>query len=128
MTQHSARVVAPDRLLVYDNATEPDLGDDVADSRAVEYVLDRANGTATRVWDESATGAGSTLFAGSVQRLPDGSTLVGWASLPPLSSWGPALSEIDPQGEVAFELTLAEGLMTYRASKAVLVGDRWTAP
>ncbi len=126
--QHSAHMVAPDRLLLYDNGYTLKEGQYLGDSRAVEYELDPANGTATRVWDYAAEGSAWTRAGGSVQRLPDGSTLVGWASAPAIGPWDPAVSEIDPDGESVFTLTLTEGLWSYRATKAVLVDGRWTAP
>ena len=127
LTSHTARIVAPDRLALYDNGYDPD-GFYETDSRAVEYALDRSTSTATRVWDETATGSGFSPAGGSVERLPDGSTLVGWASAPVAGPWGPSVTEIDPDGEVSFTLTLAEGLWSYRVSKAVLADGRWTAP
>jgi len=127
LTSHSAHIVAPDRLALYDNGYAPDLSYET-DSRAVEYALDRSAGTATRVWDSIATGSGSSPAGGTVVRLPDGSTLVGWASAPEVGPWGPAVSEIDPDGDVVFTLTLAEGLWSYRVSKAILVDGEWTPP
>ena len=127
--QHSAHIVAPDRLLLYDNGYMLENGAVRGDSRAVEYQLDRAAGTATRVWDYTAKGSGWSPAGGAVQRLPDGSTLIGWASAPAANgTWGPSVSELDPDGESVFELTLAEGLWSYRASKAVLVDGKWTWP
>jgi hypothetical protein len=125
LTSHSARIVAPDRLALYDNGYAPDLSYET-DSRAVEYALDRSAGTATRVWDTIAEGSGWSPAGGTVTRLPDGSTLVGWASAPAVGPWGPSLSELDPSGDVVFTLTLAEGLWSYRVSKALLVDGEWT--
>ena len=126
--QHSVHMVAPDRLLLYDNGYFLPDGV-VGDSRAVEYQLDRAAGTATRVWDYTAKGSGWTPAGGSVQRLPDGSTLIGWASAPAANGgWAPSVSELDPDGEPVFELTIADSLWSYRAAKAVLVDGRWTSP
>jgi hypothetical protein len=124
--QHSARVVAPDHLAVYDNGYSLG-GDAVGDSRAVEYALDREAGTATRVWDYTGEGTGWTALGGSVERLPDGSTLIGWAAAAATGPWGPALSEIGPDGEVVFTLTLEGTTGSYRVSKAVRVDGRWTA-
>jgi hypothetical protein len=126
--QHSAQMVAPDRLLLYDNGYMLEDGAVMGDSRAVEYELDRAAGTATRVWEYTAKGSGWSPAGGSVQRLPDGSTLIGWASAPAFGPWDPSVSEIDPDGESVFELTIAEGLWSYRVSKAVLVDGKWTWP
>jgi hypothetical protein len=126
--QHSAHMVAPDRLLLYDNGYQLEDGKYIGDSRAAEYELDRDAGTATRVWDYTAEGSGWSPAGGSVQRLPDGNTLIGWASAPAVGRWGPVVSEVDADGESVFELTIAEGFWTYRASKAVFVDGRWTAP
>jgi hypothetical protein len=127
LTSHSARIVAPDRLALYDNGYAADLSYKT-DSRAVEYALDRSAGTATRVWDSNAPGSGWTPAGGTVLRLPDGSTVVGWASAPAVGPWGPTVSEIDPDGNVVFTLTLADGLWSYRVSKALLVDGEWTPP
>ena len=97
-------------------------------ARGTSATATRAAGTATRVWDYTAKGSGWSPAGGSVQRLPDGSTLIGWASAPAAGTWGPSVSEIDPSGESVFELTIAEGLWSYRASKAVLVDGNWTRP
>ena len=126
--QHSAHMVAPDRLLLYDNGYMLKDGAVLGDSRAVEYELDRDAGTATRVWDYTAEGSGWSPAGGSVQRLPNGNTVIGWASAPIVGPWGPAVSEVDANGESVFELTIGEGLWSYRVSKAVLVDGRWTWP
>jgi hypothetical protein len=129
LAQHSARLVASDRLLLYDNGYVLDDGAVIGDSRAVEYQLDRKAGTATRVWDYTAKGSGFSPAGGAVQRLPDGSTLIGWSSAPAANGvWGPSVSEIDPDGNSVFDLTIADGLWSYRVSKAVLVDGKWTSP
>ena len=127
LTSHSASIVAPDRLALYDNGYAPDFSYET-DSRAVEYALDRQAGTATRVWDSTGKHSGPSPAGGSVTRLSDGSTLVGWGSAPAVGPWGPAVSEIDPDGDVVFTLTLAEGLWSYRVMKANLVDGEWTLP
>jgi hypothetical protein len=126
--QHSAHIVAPDRLLLYDNGYILEDGAIEGDSRAVEYQLDRAAGTATRVWDYTPKGIGWSPAGGSVQRLPDGGTLIGWASAPVFGDFGPSATELDPDGAPVFDLTIGEGLWSYRVSKAMLVDGKWTWP
>ena len=126
LAQHSAHIIAPDRLLLFDNGYILEKGAIMGDARAVEYQLDRAAGTATRVWD--SVGTGWSPAGGSVQRLPDGGTLIGWASAPASGGTGPTLTELDPDGAPVFDLRIADGLWSYRVSKAVLVDGKWTWP
>ena len=126
--QHSAQMVGPDRLLLYDNGYMLEEGAVMGDSRAVEYELDRDAGTATRVWDYVGKGSLWSPAGGSVQRLPNGNTVIGWASAAPVGPWEATMSEVDADGELLFELSIAEGLWSYKVSKAVLVDGRWTWP
>jgi hypothetical protein len=112
--QHSARWLPGDRVLLFDNRTnfgsEP-----TGDARFVEYAL--ADGEATRVAEYAQPGLGGVAFTGSVQRLPDGSTLVGWGTAGELpdGSRAPDLSLIDAAGEVQLELAFPRGIYSYRA-------------
>jgi hypothetical protein len=126
--QHAAQMVGPDRLLLYDNGYVSKDGTFMGDSRAVEYALDRDAGTATRVWDYTGKGSGWSLTGGSVQRLPNGNTVIGWASAAALGPWNATASEVDADGELLFELSIADGLWSYKVAKAVLVDGRWTWP
>jgi hypothetical protein len=38
------------------------------------------------------------------------------------------VTELDPDGAPLFDLTIAEGLWSYRVSKAVLVDGTWSWP
>jgi len=73
--QHAARVVGPDRILLFDNGPnhDPQL------SRAVEYALDHEAGTATLVWEYRPEPSLYSPFQCYVQRLDDGRTLVGFS-------------------------------------------------
>lgn len=75
--QHSVQVLADGDVLLFDNglAREP------AFSRAVQYHLDEDARTATLAWEHRRQPDTFVRVGGSVQRLDDGSTLVGW-SLP----------------------------------------------
>jgi hypothetical protein len=72
--QHSARIMPNGNLLLYDNGTrhEP------AETRAVEYALDTVAKTATMVWEFRHVPSIYTPFVGSVQRLANGNTLIGY--------------------------------------------------
>lgn len=102
--QHAPVILENGNLLLFDNgfAHEPRV------SRAVEYELDRDNRTARLVWEY--VGESYAAGLGSVQRLPNGNTLIGWGAAP-----GVSVSEVTPAGEVVFELTLPETQMNYQA-------------
>jgi len=93
--QHSVRVVGKNRLLLYDNGTEhvPQ------ESRAVEYALDVGARTATLVWEHRHSPPLYTSALGSVQRLEDGSTLVGFGA-------AGVASLVSPAGVVLWEVEL----------------------
>jgi hypothetical protein len=103
--QHFARMVGEGRLLLYDNGNfrSPPV------SRAVEYEIDEVQRTVKEVWEYRHTPDVFGAFSGSAQRLPNGNTLVGWGSTVP------TLTEVDPRGEVVFELTFEQGIFSYRA-------------
>jgi hypothetical protein len=73
--QHSARILPNGNLLLYDNGTrhEP------PETRAVEYALDLAGMTARMVWEFRHVPAIYTNAVGSVQRLRNGNTFIGYA-------------------------------------------------
>ena len=73
--QHTARMIGPDQLAVFDNALHPDLGT-TGDTRHVVYRLDTAAMTATVEDSWSLEGAGHTEGSGSVQHLADGHVLL----------------------------------------------------
>ncbi|HQY52484.1 MAG TPA: arylsulfotransferase family protein [Ignavibacteria bacterium] len=77
-------------------------------SRAVEYDLDEVNKTATLVWQYRNTPDNFGFAMGSVQRLKNGNTLIGWGSS------HPNISEVTPEGNIALEMTLPAGIFTYR--------------
>jgi hypothetical protein len=72
--QHSARVLPNGHLLIFDNGWthSPQM------SRAVEYELNTSAMTATMVWQYRASPSIFNDFTGSVQRLVNGNTVVGF--------------------------------------------------
>lgn len=113
--QHSARWVAPDRVLLFDNGTNMGSAP-TGDVRVVEYQLDEVSRTAKLVFTYVLDGAGGTEFAGSVQRLADGRTVVGFGSTQLLESGAraPSVLVLDPAGLPTSELALPEGMYSYR--------------
>jgi hypothetical protein len=110
--QHMPQITPQGTILIFDNGDlhQPPL------SRAVEYKLDFEKMTATLVW--SYTRGEYALALGSVQRLENGNTLIGWGAAP-----GVSVSEVDPAGNVVFELSLPPTQMSYRAYRLPFYGD-----
>jgi outer membrane protein assembly factor BamB len=107
--QHSALILPNGNLLLFDNGTRHD----PPESRAVEYALDPAAGTATLVWEFRHSPAIYTPFTGSVQRLANGNTLIGYA-------WVGRAVEVSSAGTVAWEAELAvngEPPLLYRLTR-----------
>ena len=80
-------------------------------SRALEYQLDEVNKVATLVWSYQHTPVVYGAFMGSVQRLKNGNTLIGWGGT------SPALTEVTPSGTIALEMTLPAGVWSYRVMR-----------
>jgi hypothetical protein len=104
--QHDATVLDDGNLLLFDNGNLREGGDRV--SRVVEYEIDEEAKTAELVW--SYDDGRYTAIMGSAERLDDGNTLIGWGALV-----GPAISEVTPDGEEVFTLSLPAGQRVYRA-------------
>lgn len=109
--QHSTHILDNDHLLVFDN------GNGSYNSRAVEYALDRKNKKATLVWQyEARAGDPHRTYAGSVQRLKNGNTLIAWGFAVKKSDQPnyqyPLFSEISPDGKIVREVLSTEILFT----------------
>ncbi len=103
--QHSIRRLPNGHILLYDNGNThtPQF------SRAVEYALDENAMTATLVWEYRNRPDVYGFAMGSVQRLENGNTVIGWGA------GDVAVTEVRPDGTTAFELLLPEGICSYRA-------------
>ena len=77
------------------------------ESRAVEYEIDEKNKTARLRW--SYSNSQFTPAQGSVERLPNGNTLIGWGF-----ATHPFVSEVTIEGKVVLEMNLPEGQIVYR--------------
>ncbi|HEX5032664.1 MAG TPA: aryl-sulfate sulfotransferase [Candidatus Eisenbacteria bacterium] len=107
--QHSIRRLANGHLLLYDNGNYhvPAL------SRAVEYSVDEVAKTATVVWEYRNVPDVYSSAMGSVERLANGNTVIGWGNT------SPALTEVTPSGAEVFELALPPAVYSYRAFRSV---------
>jgi hypothetical protein len=104
--QHYARILPNGHLLLYDNGTRHT----PPESRVVEYALDLAAHTATLVWEFRHSPAIYTAFVGSVQRLTNGNTAIGYGFV------GHA-TEVTPGGSVVWEADLkvdGQSILAYR--------------
>ena len=103
--QHAFRRINNGHYTLFDNGNyhNPSF------SRAIEYDLDQVNKTCTLVWQFRH---GDTVYAaamGYTQRLPNGNTIIGWGSA------NPTVTEVDPDGNIVYELAFPFGVVSYRA-------------
>lgn len=108
--QHCVRKLKNGNILLFDNGNHhsPPF------SRAVEYTIDEYSKTAFLDWEYRHTPSIYSVAMGSVQRLSNGNTLIGWGSA------STTLTEVTPNGTIAYELSLPSGQMSYRAFR-----DEW---
>ena len=120
--QHDIRRLDNGNITIFDNRAGP--GSTFA--RAVEYELDETNMIATLVWEHRNDRMSPAM--GNAQRLSNNNTMIGWGSV------YPSLTEVKPNGEVAFELSFvpyAEPNLlrnSYRAFRFEWEGNPTTKP
>lgn len=103
--QHDARWLSNSRLLLFDNGNKHEN----KFSRAVEYAMDEANMTATRVWEYRRQPDIFGQFMGNAQRLPNGNTLIGWGGPQTIAS------EVTADGKLIFDIEIgAPGGLVYQ--------------
>ncbi|MFC2131230.1 aryl-sulfate sulfotransferase [Bacteroidota bacterium] len=83
-------------------------------SRAVEYKIDESNFLAEKVWEYRHEPDYYVELMGSVQRLSNGNTIIGWGGP---GSYPSAFSEIDSNKNVLFDASLPSGVSSYRVFK-----------
>lgn len=121
--QHTVSRTAPGRLLLFDNGNlkSPEY------SRAVEYEVDEINKTVRRVWQYRPTKDIATRTMGSVERLPNGGTLICWGR----NFAKMILTELDSADNVVYELMndASTNVASYRATKypVRMLADRFNA-
>ena len=103
--QHSARRLSNKNILLFDNGNyhSPQY------SRAAEYRLDEQDKKAELVWEYKSSPSIFSTAMGSVQRLLNGNTLIGWGTA------ARTLSEVSPNGTLLYTLSLPAGQNSYRA-------------
>jgi hypothetical protein len=103
--QHAIRALGQGHYTMFDNGN---LRTPLV-SRGVEYQVDPQNKTATLVWQYRQTPDIYAYQFGTVQRLPNGNTLIGWGK-----AFLPKLTEVRPDGSKAFEMNWVDQWETYR--------------
>jgi hypothetical protein len=102
--QHCIRRIANGNIILFDNGNfrTPLF------SRALEYQLDEVNKVATLVWQYRKTPDIYGQSMGSVQRLRNGNTLICWGQI------NPNFTEVTPAGVIALQMSLPQGIYSYR--------------
>lgn len=103
--QHDAKWLPNGHLTLYDNGVfhSPQF------SRGVEYEIDERSRTAKLVWEYRHDPDVFGFATGSVQRLSNGNTLIGWGFTTP------TLTEVTPDKRVVMEMSFDPGIASYRA-------------
>jgi hypothetical protein len=107
--QHSIRITPTGSYLLFDNGNYREN----EYSRGVEYVLDQQKKIATQIWQYRHTPDIFSVSMGSIQRLPNGNTFLGWGSA------SQAFTEVRPDGSIALDARFPDSIVTYRAFKYV---------
>jgi hypothetical protein len=105
--QHAIRRIKNGNITLFDNGNfhTPSF------SRAVEYALDEQNKTAVLVWQYRNNPDIYGFAMGYVQRLDNGNTLISWGAA------NPSVTEVRYDGTKEYELSLPQGVFSYRASR-----------
>lgn len=114
--QHNITMLPDGNILLFDNGDQhlPKMY-----SQAIEYKLDEQAKTATRVWHFDHNKSIYTSSGGSVQRLPNGNTIIGW-SRPPSDTtmYHPIFTEVNDTSIVEeMSFTATNKMFSYRAFK-----------
>ena len=115
--QHHVRRIENGNFTLFDNGNDhylhtPGIG---PYTRACEYRLDEQAKTAKLVWQFDEGKTDTSTSQGSVQRLKDSNTFISWGDNNYYTSFGPAMTEVRPDGTIAFEMSLSSPYVTYRA-------------
>jgi hypothetical protein len=107
--QHDISILPNGDLTLFDNGNQhtPNY------SRGVEYALDEQNKTATLVWEYRHTPDIYANAMGSVERLSDGNTVIGWGIA--TGAGIPVFTEVHPDNSTALEIFFPSGLFSYRS-------------
>ncbi|MCX6143849.1 MAG: aryl-sulfate sulfotransferase [Ignavibacteriales bacterium] len=86
-------------------------------SRAVEYKVDQVNKTATMLWEYRHTPDVFAPQRGSVQRLANGNTVIGWGSASFTGVGKTTVTEVTPDKLTVFELESLDRMPSFGAPK-----------
>ncbi|MCF8253750.1 MAG: aryl-sulfate sulfotransferase [Bacteroidia bacterium] len=106
--QHDSQKLPNGNILLFDNGN---FKSGRRHSRAVEYQLDEVTMKAEKVWEFNHDPDIGSDFMGSVQRLKNGNTVIGWGSAIP------SLTEVDEYGNIVYEGSFPNGVLCYRVKK-----------
>ena len=108
--QHDVSVLPDGDITLFDNGNQhsPNY------SRGVEYKLDEQNKIATLVWEYRHTPDIYASSMGSVERLPNGNTIVGWGQAGG-GSTAPVFTEVNTLDSTALEFFMPAGQFSYRS-------------
>jgi hypothetical protein len=120
--QHTAREIAPGRVVLFDNGT-----DRGGFSRAIEYSLD-AGGPRT-LWEWRSQPVNYASAVGAARRMANGNTLIAFGMSPGLAgSTGPTeVYEVDAAGTPVWHLVTRTQTM-YRAEPLASIGEEVVVP
>jgi len=79
-------------------------------SRAIEFMIDTTEMTATKVWEYRHSPDWYAYAMGNAQRLPNGNTVINWSGNP-----NPVFSEVSSDGEILYKLRFGSGIGCYRS-------------
>ncbi len=110
--QHDINFLPNGDLTLFDNGNQHS----PKYSRAVEYKLNEQNKTATLIWEYRHKPDIYASAMGSVQRLENGNTLIGWGQAT-YNNKVPAFTEVHPDNSVALEMSIPLQQTSYRVYK-----------
>ncbi|MCB0711487.1 MAG: aryl-sulfate sulfotransferase [Ignavibacteriae bacterium] len=108
--QHDIRRLPNGNITLFDNGNNHS----PLFSRAVEYQLDEANKTARLVWRYPMGDERYSFAMGSVQRLPNGNSMIGWG-FPFAGDRKIVATEVNADGKIVFEIMMDTAIVSYRA-------------
>ena len=115
--QHDARKHPEGTLTMFDNgADKKDMSRPY--SRGVEYSIDEVNMTATLIWEFRHDPNIIALSGGNVDRLENGNTTIRWGDAAKQGE-APAMTEVDPNGRLVYEIWLAQEGVTGGFTRSV---------
>jgi len=115
--QHSIRSLGNNGYLLFDNGLySAQYTGTINISRAVEYLLDTALMTCEKVWEFVHPDSLYSKNVGSVQRLPNGNTLINFGNLSDFNL-GSITTEVDQNNQIVFQIEYANNVRLYRAKK-----------